>query len=437
MLDASVSRDDPGSQAPQTVTPSCHLSSPRWEHRLVVGSKTQNHGAPRRLPRTLVLVALALLVAGCSAGARSATPRHTPARAKVEAGSAPTTSTTTPCTNARVVAMWTLTQRAEQLVVVPVEETDVQSILPSVQQGVGGIILFGSTAPTNLGGQLSTLEADAPDQIRAFVMTDEEGGGVQRMANLVGSLPWPRTMATTMDPTQVRQLAQQTAAKMLTSGITMDLAPVLDLASGPGPDTLHTDGPRSFSPVPATAAEYGLAFAQGLQAGGVIPVVKHFPGEGSATANTDDAPASTPPFATLQGTDLLPFETAITGRVPAVMVGNASVPGLTTSPASLSSAVIEGLLRQRLGFDGLVITDSLSAGAITARGLDIPSASVDAIEAGADMVLFNSTNPNTTAQQIVSRIVSAVSTGEMPLTQLDDAVLQVLTAKHISLCSGP
>ena len=183
-----------------------------------------------------------------------------------------------------------------------------------------------------------------------------------------------------------------------------------------------------------TAAEYGLAFAQGLEAGGVIPVVKHFPGEGSATANTDDGPANTPPFSTLAAADLLPFETAISGRAPAVMVGNASVPDLSTGPASLSSAVVEGLLRHQLGFDGLVITDSLSAGAIAAQGLDVPTAAVDAVEAGADMILFSSSDPNTTTQQVVSAIVTAASTGGLPLTRLDNAVVQVLETKGVNLC---
>ena len=325
-------------------------------------------------------------------------------------------------------------QRAEQLVVVPVEETDVQAILPSVQQGVGGIILYGSWAPTDLGSQLATVEAQAPNKVRPLVMTDEEGGEVQRMPNLVGSIPWPATMAQTMSPAQVRDLAEQTATKMLASGVTVDLAPVLDLASGPGPDDLHTDGPRSFSLNSTTATDYGLAFAEGLQSGGVLPVVKHFPGEGSTTANTDDAPASTPPLSVLEQADLLPFEAAIKAGLPAIMVGNASVPGLTPMPASLSSAAIEGLLRHQLGFTGLVITDSLSAVAITADGLDVPDAAVDAIEAGADMVLFDSSDPNTTTQEIVSQIVNAVDAGTISLTQFDDAVAEVLTVKDIHLC---
>jgi beta-N-acetylhexosaminidase len=221
---------------------------------------------------------------------------------------------------------------------------------------------------------------------------------------------------------------------MAANGVTMDLAPVLDLATGPGPDPQHTDGPRSFSIDPTVASAYGIAFAKGLQAGGVIPVIKHFPGEGSATANTDDGPASTPPLAQLQRADLLPFAAAIRAGLPAVMVGNATVPGLTSMPASLSSSVIQGLLQEQLGFNGLVITDSLSAGAISDIGISVPQAAVDAVAAGADMVLFNSDNPVSDSQAIVQQIVAAVGAGTIPQARLNAAVDEVVTTKHASLC---
>jgi beta-N-acetylhexosaminidase len=254
------------------------------------------------------------------------------------------------------------------------------------------------------------------------------------MANLVGSLPWPRTMASTLSVAQVQALAETTARAMVANGVTMDLAPVLDLAAGPGPDATHTDGPRSFSVDPSVASAYGIAFADGLQAGGVIPVFKHFPGEGGASANTDDQPAATPPLAQLEQADLLPFENAIKAGLPAIMVGNATVPGITSMPASLSSSVIQGLLHGQLGFNGLVITDSLSAGAISDIGIGIAQAAVDAVAAGADMILFNSDNPVTDSQSIVQQIVAAVAAGTITQARLNQAVDEVVSTKHASLC---
>jgi beta-N-acetylhexosaminidase len=172
-----------------------------------------------------------------------------------------------------------------------------------------------------------------------------------------------------------------------------------------------------------------------LEAGGVIPVVKHFPGEGNATANTDDVPAATPPYAELAKSDLLPFEAAVRAHLPAVMVGNATVPGLTTLPASLSSTVIEGLLREKLGFSGLVLTDSLSAGAIVDRGLTVPEAAVDAIAAGADMILFNAPDAQPAVNSIIQHVTAAVASGAISKPQLDGAVATVLATKGVDLCS--
>jgi beta-N-acetylhexosaminidase len=136
------------------------------------------------------------------------------------------------------------------------------------------------------------------------------------------------------------------------------LAPlrVLDLSDGPGPDAGDPDGARSFSINASIATAYGLAFAQGLQEGGVIPVVKHFPGLGQASYNTDFGPAFDPPLSVLKAGSLRPFEAAITAGVPAMMVGNVSIPGLTGSlPATLSAPAITGSLRHQLGFRGLVL----------------------------------------------------------------------------------
>lgn len=320
--------------------------------------------------------------------------------------------------------------------VVPIQQSDIGAAGPLVSAGAGGIILFGSSAPPDLGTQLARVDALAPGGIAPLVMTDEEGGGVQRMANLAGSMPWARQMASTMTPAQVTALAAQTAGRMRAAGVTMDLAPVLDVDGGPGPNSRDPDGLRSFSADPATAARYGVAFLRGLIQGGLIPVVKHFPGLGGATGNTDDGPASTPPLALLEQQGLRPFEDAEAAGAPAVMVANATVPGLTARPASLSAKAIDGLLRQTLGFRGLVLTDSLSAGAVTAAGYSVPAAAVAAVEAGADMVMFNAGDPGPVTDQVVASLVSAAEAGSLPVDRLDQAVAHVLAAKGINPCAA-
>jgi len=334
-----------------------------------------------------------------------------------------------------VLDTWSLERRAAQLVVVPAEEDDVLAALPLVADGAGGVILFGSDAPPELAVNLATLRRNAAGGLPPLIMSDEEGGEVQRMANLVGSLPWPRTMAATMTVAQVRALAEQVGRRMRAVGVTMDLAPVLDLSDGPGPDAADADGPRSFSIQASIATAYGLAFAEGLREGGVVPVVKHFPGLGQASYNTDFGPAFDPPLPVLKAGSLRPFEAAIAADLPAMMVGNVSIPGLTgTLPASLSAAAITGLLRNELGFRGLVLTDSLSAASVQDAGYSVPQAATRAIEAGADMVLFNSPDPEVTAREVIASITSAVTSGRLPATRLDEAVQHVLEAKNVSLC---
>jgi beta-N-acetylhexosaminidase len=117
------------------------------------------------------------------------------------------------------------------------------------------------------------------------------------------------------------------------------------------------------------------------------------------------------------------------------MVGNVSIPGLTgTLPAALSERVVTGQLRDQLGFRGLILTDSLSALAIQDAGYTVPQAAARAIEAGADMVLFDTADPAATVNAIIASIVTAVISHRMTVTQLDDAVENVLKAKDVSLC---
>ena len=393
-----------------------------------------------RLGLALVAGSLVAASSGC-AGHHDAGPGHSlgaapsaSPRRSAPRQSAPRPSPGAGCSAAAVLGTWSLERRAAQLVVVPAEEDDVLAVRSLVADGAGGIILFGADAPPDLPANLATLRAAASGPT-PLIMTDEEGGEVQRMANLAGSLPWPRTMAATMTVAQVRALADQVGRGMRAAGVTMDLAPVLDLSDGSGPDAADPDGPRSFSINASIATAYGLAFARGLQEGGVIPVVKHFPGLGQASYNTDFGPAFDPPLSALKAGSLRPFEAAIAAGLPAIMVGNVSIPGLTGSlPATLSAPAITGLLRHQLGFRGLVLTDSLSALAVQDAGYSVPQAAARAIEAGADMVLFDSPDPDATTNEVIASITSAATSGRLPAARLDDAVQRVLSAKNVSLC---
>jgi beta-N-acetylhexosaminidase len=378
--------------------------------------------APRRIAAGMVVVLAAATLGAC--GTReSAVPRA----ASSSSGS---------CTVSQDPDTWSLARLAWQTVTVPVEESDVSAVTAQVASGAGGVILFGSTAPADLGTELQHLTARAPGGVVPLVMTDEEGGTVQRMANVVGSMPSARQMAGTMTTGQVRGLAQHVGARMRAAGVTMDLAPVLDLDDRPGPDAHNPDGTRSFGIDPSRTAAYGLAFAQGVAAGGVLPVVKHFPGLGGVTANTDDGAAWTRRWSVLRRRDLQPFRAAVRAGVPAVMVSTARVRGLTRQPAVLTPRLVNGQLRRRLGFEGLVVTDALSGGAVRAAGYSVPQAAVQALRSGADLILFNADRDDVPGEtsRIVRAIVKAARHGRLRPGRLRDAVRHILAAKDTVTC---
>lgn len=400
--------------------------------------------------RGLAVVAAVLALAACGQStAPSATPSAvptatTPASTSPTASAAASPTTTAPSPACGVTsAGWSLQEKAAQLVVAPTLGFDAAALRPVLATGVGGVLMLGNAVPPNLRAEVSAAQRTA--SVPLLVMADQEGGGIQRLGAAVTSMPWPREMAASMTPAQVEAAAARLGRQMHTLGVNVDLAPVLDVDARPGPSSSNPDGKRSFSGNPAVAASYGTAFVRGL-AGHVLAVAKHFPGLGGSTGNTDYGAGQTVPLSRLEQQALPVFAAAISAGVPAVMVANAGVPGLGPTPASLSSSVINGLLRQGLGFSGLVVTDSLSAGAITAAGYDVPHASVAAVRAGADMVLFGSTLTSQqtallaphqvagTVNDIVRQLVAAVHDGSLPQSRLDAAAAAVAQAKTRDLC---
>jgi beta-N-acetylhexosaminidase len=361
----------------------------------------------------------------------------------LSSASTTTTSTSVPvntCT-AATLSQWPITQLVNQTIVVSVQANDVGKLQPAALAGYGGVLLFGTSAPKTIGATLKSLRAMVPNGLGLLVMTDEEGGGVERLTNVLGSLPWAKQMAQTLSPSAITTLAQQLGRRLINTGINVDLAPVLDVdGSSVIPGAKNPDGLRSFSGNKKVVATDGVAFMRGLQDSGALAVVKHFPGLGGASGNTDSNVAHTLPWASLQATGLFPFQWAIKNGARAIMVSNASVPGLTDVPASISTVVINEVLRQQLGFTGLVIPDSLSAGAISAQHLNVQSASVAALEAGEDMVIYGQPSaiaPSLAmAKSISVTLIHAVQSASLAKSLVVAADLQVLHAKGITSCAA-
>ena len=276
----------------------------------------------------------------------------------------------------------------------------------ALPQQVGQLILLrfaGTSAPGYVRAALRTRRAagailfrdnvTAPGQLRALTSALRRAGGrpvvaVDQEGGEVRIVPWAPPAASAPQQASagsVRADAEAAARALRAAGITVSLAPVGDVPSVAGAAL----GGREFSSDPDSASDATAAAVRGWRAGGVAATAKHFPGLGGATVNTDDGPATIARSRSqLQATDLPPFEAAIGAGVPLVMVGHALYPALDRSRiASQSSAIVERLLRGRLGFRGVVVTDSMEAQASLATGA-VEDASERAVRAGADLLLL-------------------------------------------------
>ncbi len=274
-------------------------------------------------------------------------------------------------------------QLAQLLLVGVAHEAAARRVLGG-EAPVGGLLLLAAEDPWYDNGRLRKLASRT--QPAPFVAVDEEGGPVQRLAARTGRIPAARAVALAMTPNEATALARSHGRLLRRLGVTTVLAPVADLYD-PGNPII---GDRAFSSDPAVAAGYVSATAEGIRQAGLMPVLKHFPGGGRAAADPHLAPAQTPDIASLRAADLLPFRSL--GRSDgAVMIGHLDVPDLTEPdrPASLSGRAINGLLRNELGFEGLVLTDDLTAMAAVTSRFSLRAAVIEAIGAGADVVTLS------------------------------------------------
>jgi len=382
-----------------------------------------------------------VLASGCTGGSAPA-PSSTSARASTSTSTEPTTASTAPRTTTSTtiacdvhLASWPVPRRLAQLLLVGGEFGDLPGSRPAAAAGVGGFVLFGQPAAgsgPSIHAGIESLLGSARDAgaVAPWMATDEEGGSIARLSDVIGALPSPRTMAAEWTTAQIETALTVHGVAMRQLGLSVDLAPVLDTAAAT--HTIAEEDERSFSDDPAVAASDGIAFAAGLRGAGILPVAKHFPGFGHASANTDLGPAVAPPLAQLEAHDLIPFERAIAAGIPTVMVMHASVPGLTgTTPASLSPATY-AFLRGTLHFDGVAMTDSLAAGAITATGQSEERAAVTAVKAGADMVMI----AGDSWSQVLGALEQQVASGGLSLARVDASVARILTVKGFHPCAA-
>ena len=291
---------------------------------------------------------------------------------------------------------------------------------------VGGVIVEGRN-PQAVQSAVAQLQqaASAGGNPPLLVMIDQEGGPVKRLEDGPPETS-ARQLGAAGDADAARQEGETTASFLSGLGITVDLAPVLDVSEPP-----QTDGSiaaRTFGDDPAVVADVGVAFAEGLKDGGVLATAKHFPGLGRATQTTDEQPVSVAATTADLEADLEPFRDAIEAGIAMVMVSTASYPNLgAKKQAAFSPAIVQGLLRDELGFDGVVVTDDLETPAVTS--MTTPGlAAANALKAGDDLLLYAGSDGG--SAQAFGSLVSQVKRGNLDREPIEDAYNRITSLKE-------
>ncbi len=325
----------------------------------------------------------------------------------------------------------TMEEKIGQLVLVGLEgyimDENTRSMIEDYK--VGGFILFARNveSPNQLLELINSLKsANSINKIPLFISVDEEGGKVSRMPAEIKKLPTNKEIGKTNDGDYSYGIGGILAKELKSFGFNMNFAPVLDINSNPRNPVI---GDRAFGSDAETVSKLGLKTMKGMQEGRVIPVVKHFPGHGDTAIDSHvGLPSVSHDLERLESFELLPFDSAINNGADAVMIAHILMTGIDDqNPASLSKDIVTGLLRNRLNFDGMVITDDITMGAIT-ENYEIGAASVKAVNAGGDIVLVCHGNDNEIA--VISTLAEAVQKGTISEDRLDESIYRILKLKE-------
>jgi beta-N-acetylhexosaminidase len=265
-------------------------------------------------------------------------------------------------------------------------DTVPQEIEALLRAGLSGIALYprNFSSPAELRALSDALRRAAAAPL--LIGIDQEGGTRFSLPPPFTAWPSPAELGRLGNAALVEEVARAIAAELRAVGVNTDFAPMLDLAVNP--ESPVTKG-RSFGRAPAEVARLGAAFLRGLAAGGVLACAKHFPGHGDTMLDPHlDLPSFDGTRQRLQQEELVPFAAAIAANVPMIMTAHILLPKIDPNlPASLSAAVLEGMLRRDLKFDGVILADDLGMGAL-ARRYGCGDSAVMTLDAGTDIAML-------------------------------------------------
>jgi beta-N-acetylhexosaminidase len=387
----------------------------------------------RALIRLLVLFCcLLLVISGCttapSQSSAPATPRATP--------TVPVQNTVVgkPLTDSDLVTAMvhkmSLDQKLGQMVIVEFYGATLNSDLQQMiaQDNIGGVLIENKNGNAQSRNQLVTLNKAMQAQTRVplFISTDYEGGVVNELRLITGERPSEAAIGATNDPQVAYNAGYRAATDLNSLGLNLNFMPIVDVLTNPNNPGLPQ---RTFGSDPTLVTNMGRAYLKGLNAGGVVGCLKHFPGLGSANLDPHLAlPTMNRSLATLNNVDLVPYRTLINeGNVPMVMVTHILNPQLDPNlPTSLSPNVVTGLLRKQLNFKGVIISDTLWMGGIS-NTYSLSQAAVLAVKAGIDLILGPRGLAET--QTMIAGLHRAVTSGQLSMSQIDASVTRILQLK--------
>ena len=346
-----------------------------------------------------------------------------------------TTTSVTPEELARdTLATMTLEQKVGQVFMLGFEGTSLNAANRALIQGLhlGGVTLFARNVDD--GPQLARLDADLQtiaDPVPLFISVDQEGGLVVRVTEGATIFPGNMAIGAAGDRSLARQVAEAAASELLAMGVNMDLGPVVDVNTNPLNPVI---GVRSFGSNVDLVSQLGTDTIQTIQASGISAVAKHFPGHGDTDVDSHrDLPVVPHPLERLQSLELVPFKAAMRAGVDGIMTAHLYLPQIEPQadvPATLSRTVLTGLLREQLGYQGLILTDALDMDAIK-KDRTAAEAAVQAFQAGADLLLVAGITAEDRRHlgEGPPALLAAVKSGRVAEARLDASVLRILEAK--------
>lgn len=300
--------------------------------------------------------------------------------------------------------------------------------------GLGGVILFArNVVEAEQVAELSFSAAHLGGDQPSWVSVDQEGGRVARLKAPFTEWPAMAALGRSGDEALAERFARALAAELRAVGVTLDFTPVLDVRTNPRNAVI---GDRALAETARDVARMGRAIIAGLQGEGVAACGKHFPGHGDTSADSHhELPVVEHPAERLRDVEFVPFKEAISADVGFVMTAHLLVPELDDrAPATLSRRIVTGLLREELGFEGVVLSDDLEMKAIAGE-YTVPVAAVRAIEAGCDGVLVCSDRYDTQAA-VLEELVRAVEDDRLTLSRVEEALKRHQRAKERFLAAS-